>query len=209
MPHISSRFERQFQKTLSKYGKYFLYLRKDPRIHCSCWNDDTKEGDPHHETCFGLGSPVRVERQLVLAQVAAPLILQQTAQLPTPLGLIENRGMLLFFQREVWPRPEDLVCEVEWDVSSEDVTSSGRLAHLLEIYIIQSLERISDEHGEIIAHRAAAHSRPAQFAWLESLLREIEFTWTPSPPEAGAAWEITNVDTPLQGMNPPSSGKYG
>jgi hypothetical protein len=195
--------EKAYENVLKQYGKYLVYIRRDTRIRCSCWSDNSREGDPRHPTCLGTGYKITIERYLGLVQVSMPNTQQEYASAHTPIGVLTQSGTILFFPRETWPNTGDKVIEVEWDVSKSQVLNRGRVARLLDSYALQNIDRISSVDGEIIAHKCATHSEDMQYTWLEDQLKSKDFTWDPAN-EDGILYSLSSY--PFAWSYPPSSG---
>ena len=179
MPHTKDRIERLFLNLLDRFGRYSIYVRRDDRFLCSCWNPDTKEADPHHTLCLGTGHKIQVERFLSILQISMPAIQQEFAQTPSPIGIMGPIGTVIFLERGAWPRVNDLIFEVEWDCERDSVLNYGRVARLVDSYTLQSIDRISDSKGEIIVHKCYSHTIDSSYQWYEDALKDIDFTWDP------------------------------
>jgi hypothetical protein len=174
------KVERAYNRVIDKYGKYIVYIRRDARIKCSCWNDNTQEADLRHELCFGTGRKIYIEKQLAILEVVDTTLDQLFQARPEPIGIMAYTGYVAFLKRNAWPSMLDKLYEVEWDVNKDRVINMGRVSRLADAYTVQQVTRVRCQDGEIIAHRCATHTEDVEYHWIEDLLRKADFTWNPA-----------------------------
>jgi hypothetical protein len=192
---------------IDTYGVYVVYLRRDTRYRCTCWQENTEEIDRTHSDCWGTGYKVYVEKHRALRHKVMPTTQKEYAIPPTILGLLQQQGLYFYMKRGAWPKALDRILYVEWNVGQEDVPQMGRVTRLVDTNEINSSEPITYERGVSVAHECAAHSVEGTHELYEEWLRTADFTWSPQVVE-NALYEVTG-ELPVLGSEPPSTGAYG
>jgi hypothetical protein len=193
---------------IDTYGVYLVYLRRDTRYRCSCWQENTEEIDRAHPDGGGTGCKVYVEKRKALRYKAMATTQKEYAIPDTLIGLLPQYGFYFYFKRGAWPRALDRILAVEWNVKQDDVLQMGRVTNLLDVHEIQSADAITYTEGVAVAHECAVHNLEGTHELYEEWLRTADFTWSPRIME-DAMFEVAGDELPILGSEPPSTGSYG
>lgn len=105
----------EFKQILEDFGTDILLLRKENKLHCSCFNEVTQEASRDCPICLGLGWMYSAERHTVRIETASSS--------PALTKLLVNQGIgdVIVADRKFYCLPtikateKDLIIEVEWD----------------------------------------------------------------------------------------------
>lgn len=110
---------------LDDHPRWFLYVRRDLRFPCSCFDPATKEGNSEHMECLGTGYKISLakfkSREVVRGRANA---LSNSDSLLAP-GFLLDYPQTFYCKRELYPKELDRIVSVEWDVDNKYIAKRG------------------------------------------------------------------------------------
>jgi hypothetical protein len=104
----------EVKKILENYGHYVLYLRRDLRLKCDCYQENAETADPNCPLCFGTGYKVSIEKILARRQSSSNNSTVPNNLLNQSAGKFYNNPMIYYLPYQVNPKNGDLIIEVKW-----------------------------------------------------------------------------------------------
>jgi len=170
--------QQQFDQLLEAHGRWWVYARLDWTRPCHRNDYDQAGSDEWHADCLGQGY------RLIWHKVRAR-DMGSGGGSNLAFDLTESRlGQTIWSWAWLYPRPQDLIFEVDWDVPEYLVLEQGQPVRLLAAYQINHVDYPKGPGGQRTYSRMFGHPLVQPWARYEQVLRQVR-TWTelagPSP----------------------------
>jgi hypothetical protein len=108
---------KEYEQFLRDYSTWVLYLRLDRRFPClQCWHEETRQSDPECTLCFGFGYHFDLQR-IPTRIVHNPMQTRTQGEVSIAPGFMSIYPAQIYTARNVYPKQNDFVFEVEWDTA--------------------------------------------------------------------------------------------
>jgi hypothetical protein len=115
---------KSFESLIKDHAMWLIYVRRDMRFTCPCFNTRTKQGDPNHAECFGTGRKITIEK-IPSRVVFNPMQTRAEGEANYSAGWMGFFSAHIYTARNTYPKLGDYYLESEWTGSWENIAHSG------------------------------------------------------------------------------------
>lgn len=125
-----------FDKLVDAHHMWMIYVRRDMRYPCDCYNPETLESDFICTECYGTNYKVSLHKVKARKMIAGRVQRLGRAAETTQPGILGEYDAVVYLKRCVYPKQSDRILIVEWDRPLSQVPILGKPIRLKEIYRI-------------------------------------------------------------------------
>lgn len=123
----------ELARLFDEYSHNIVYVRRDERFRCDCYNERSGEPSADCHKCFGTGYAVQLEKVRTRRNISAvPETLIGTNKLKE-VGNLAPTAYVYYLEHDVQPKQDDYILEVIW-------SSKGMPLHIKEKHLISAVE---------------------------------------------------------------------
>jgi hypothetical protein len=141
-----------------------LYIRNNKFVRCSCFNDLEKTGNPDCLKCFGSGYFASIQKFRAIESSTSPYSSNNQTQ-PKPIGAIDYKEEVYYFDYSVAPRMRDYILIVTW--------KNNKPVDVVKVLEISNIYEMRGDNGRIEVYGAHITNKPDSVKQFNSFLKKL------------------------------------
>lgn len=166
---VDLNLREEMDELFVEFGYYVLLQRTSRKIHCSCWNEQSQEGNSKCTKCNGTGWLIKIERHKTRKQDGANTPSKPNLNQQVEVGNVWTSSSVFYLRHDVNPQVGDIIYEVGWN--------NNRPINLINAHQISHVEPCRGNHGRIEYYRITARLNSVDRIFKESIIRNLNKTY--------------------------------
>lgn len=141
-----------------------LYIRNIKFVRCDCFSDLEKSGDPKCPKCFGSGYFASIQKFKTIESAVSAYSGNNKMQIQ-PIGLIDRKDEVYYFEHSVIPKERDFILKVSW--------KDGIPVDVIKVLEITNIYEMRGDSGRIEVYGAQVNNKPDEVIKFNDMLKRL------------------------------------